>query len=58
MAKRKPPSKAEQAELMQSAEERKTGYLCDWQQNPEFRAALHSQDEKVLKRNSKRVAYA
>jgi hypothetical protein len=58
MANRKAPDAKQQRELMEQAEERKSGYLRAWTQNPAFRAALHSQDEKVLRRNSKRVAYA
>ena len=42
---------------MERAEERKSGYLRAWQKDPAFRAALHGQDEKVLRR-TKRVAYA
>lgn len=58
MANRKRPDEKRQADLMEHAEERKAGYVREWLKDPAFRAALHSRDEQVLKRNSRRVAYA
>lgn len=59
MAERKPPSLRRQAELMETAEERKSGYLREWLKNPEFRAALHRHDSEMLRRNiTKKVATA
>ena len=34
----------DQVRLMESAEERTTGYLRNWLKNPKFKAAVHRQD--------------
>ena len=58
MAKREQPDVRRQAALMESAEERKTGYLRNWLKHPYFRAALHEHDTDVLARDSKDGTYA